>query len=209
MSQLIDNLTQEGYLKTPRIIDAFQKVERADFLPDELKAQAEVNAPLPIGAGQTISQPLTVAVLLELLQPEEGEKILDVGTGSGWQTALIAEIVGPKGQVFTTEIVPELYEFGRDNIETAGYQNTQFKLSKGEVGWAEHAPYDKIITAAAAPDIPYEFKDQVKIGGRIVAPIGEDVQEVAVLDKAGEDEFKKASHPGYRFVPLVRKPPDQ
>mgnify|MGYP001575730005 FL=1 len=96
---LIDSLIKEGWLKTPKIIDAFQKIKREDFLPDNLKDSAEVDAAMPIGFGQTISQPLTVAFMLELLQPKEGDKILDVGSGSGWTTALLASIVGPAGEV--------------------------------------------------------------------------------------------------------------
>ena len=113
---LIDSLIQEGWLKTPRIIEAFRKVRRIDFLPEDIKNLAELNEALPIGRGQTISQPLVVAFMIEQLQPEPGQKILDVGSGSGWTSALLAEIVGPKGKVIAIEVVPELKEFGEKNV---------------------------------------------------------------------------------------------
>src|SRR5687767_9613389 len=115
--QLMDELIAEGVLRTPRILEAFRAIDRADFVPDDLKGQADVNAPLPIGEGQTISQPLTVAFMLELLQPQPGNNILDLGSGSGWQTALLAHIVGGEGRVTALEIIPELYEQSRKNIE--------------------------------------------------------------------------------------------
>ncbi|MBI2054396.1 MAG: class I SAM-dependent methyltransferase, partial [Candidatus Staskawiczbacteria bacterium] len=116
---LIQNLIQEGWLKTPRIIEAFQKIKRADFLPQDLKNLAESNSALPIGFSQTISQSLVVAFMLEQLEPKSGEKILDIGSGSGWTSALLAEIVGNKGKIVALEIIPELAEFGKRN--TAKY----------------------------------------------------------------------------------------
>ncbi len=116
---LIDNLIKEGWLKTPRIIKAFREIKREDFLPDEVKDLAEVDTAMPIGLGQTISQPLTVAFMLELLQPDVGENILDIGSGSGWTTALFSYIVGEKGKVYAIEIIPKLKEFGEKN--TAKY----------------------------------------------------------------------------------------
>jgi len=116
MESLISELIEQGYLKTPRIIRAFKKIDRADFVLPEFKNSAYLNVPLPIGHGQTISQPLTVAFMFELLQPEVGDKILDIGSGSGWTTALLAEIMSKMGKVFSIEIVPELCEFGEGNV---------------------------------------------------------------------------------------------
>ena len=113
---IIEDLIQGGWLKTPRIIEAFQKIKRVDFLPEDMKDLAELNEALPIGYGQTISQPLVVAFMLEQLEPKEGDKILDIGSGSGWTTALLAEIVGSKGKVIAIDIVPELVEFGEKNV---------------------------------------------------------------------------------------------
>ena len=117
---LIDKLIRDGWLKTPRIIKSFRKIKRIDFLPEEIKNLAEVDEALPIGFEQTISQPLVVAFMLELLQPEPGNKILDVGSGSGWTNALLGQIVGSKGRVISLEIIPELKEFGRRNAEKYG-----------------------------------------------------------------------------------------
>ena len=113
---LINSLIEEGWLKTERIIKAFQKIKRRDFLPEDSKNLAELNEALSIGWGQTISQPLVVAFMLEQLQSQPGDKILDVGAGSGWTSALLAEIVGPKGKVMAIEIIPELKEFGQNNV---------------------------------------------------------------------------------------------
>ncbi|MGB9609289.1 MAG: protein-L-isoaspartate O-methyltransferase family protein, partial [Minisyncoccia bacterium] len=112
-NKLIDDLIKDGFLKSPRIIDAFRKVDRMNFVIDYVKNEAYRNSPLAIGFGQTISQPLTVAFMLELLDVQEGNKVLDVGSGSGWTTALLAELVGEKGKVYGIEIIPELYEFGK------------------------------------------------------------------------------------------------
>jgi len=143
MSKLIHSLIQQGWLKTPQIIKAFQKVKREDFLPKEIKGLAELNEALPIGYGQTISQPLVVAFMLELLQPREGEKILDIGSGSGWTSALLAEIVGEKGKVIAMEIVPELVEFGKNNVKKYNFiekKIVEFVWGDGSKGYPKEAP---------------------------------------------------------------------
>src|SRR3989344_1473833 len=123
---LVDYLIQEGWLKTERIINAFRKIKREDFLPHDTKNLAELNEALPIGFEQTISQPLTVAFMLELLQPKKGDKILDVGAGSGWQTTMLCEIVGEKGFVFAIERIGELKNFGEENVRKYGFKNVEF-----------------------------------------------------------------------------------
>lgn len=203
--QLIDDLIDEGYLRTPRIIDAFRKIDRADFVLENFKAGAYVNAPLPIGYGQTISQPLTVAFMLELLKPEKGDKILDIGSGSGWQTSLLAEIIGEKGKVFGVEIIPELKEFGEKNIAKYGFIEkgiAKVNLAGGVLGLKEEAPFDKIIVGAMAEIVPKEFREQLKIGGRLVAPCA---GSVWLIIKKAEDKFEEYEYPGFAFVPLVTK----
>ncbi len=150
---LIQELIRDGYLKTPRIIEAFKKIDRGRFVPRELARTAYINEPLPIGHGQTISQPLTVAFMMELLRPEPGQKILDVGFGSGWTVALLARIVGENGKVYGLEIVPELFEFGEKNIERFGVKNAELHLSSGWEGLQEKVPFDRILVSAAAPKI--------------------------------------------------------
>ena len=201
MEQLINRLIDHGYLKTPEIIDAFYKINRIDFLPEDLKSEAQINAPLPIGCGQTISQPLTVAFMLELLQPKRGYKILDVGSGSGWQSSLLAYITGDEGRVIAIERIPELSEFGKENSEKYNFRNLEFVVGNGSVGYKKEAPYDRIIVAAAAFDkIPDELKSQLKIGGIMVIPVK---NSIWLVIKKEENKFEEKEFPGFVFVPLV------
>ena len=149
---LIDSLIKDGWLKTPAIIEAFRKIKRVDFLPKDLEGLAELNEALPIDCGQTISQPLTVAFMLEQLQPQLGDKILDVGAGSGWTTALLAEIVGEKGKVVAIEVVPELAEFGRANVAKYNFiekGTVEVICADGSKGYEREAPFDKIMVSAS------------------------------------------------------------
>ncbi len=203
MEHLINQLISEGYLKTPRIIEAFRKIKREDFVPENLKDEADINAPLPIGYGATISQPLTVAFMLELLQPEPGDKILDIGSGSGWQTAMLAYIVGDKGRVFAIERISELVEFGKNNVSKYNFMEkriVEFILGDGSKGLEKEAPFDKIIVAASAEEIPDSWKGQLKIGGRLVAPIK---SSIWLVTKESEEQFKEQEFPGFAFVPLI------
>ena len=200
---LIDSLIQNGWLKTSRIIDAFRKIKRADFMSDNIKQLAEVNEALPIGQGQTISQPLTVAFMLEHLQPEVGDNILDIGSGSGWTSALLAQIVGSKGKVTAIEIIPELKEFGEKNVAKYNFIKkgiVQFICTDGSKGYKEEAPFNRILASAAGNEIPKAWKEQLKIKGRIVAPVR---NSIWVLIKKSKKEFEETEHPGFAFVPLV------
>ena len=203
MKYLIKELMEEGILKTPSIIEAFEKVDRKDFVPEELKDKSYLNAPLPIGYGQTISQPLTVAFMLELLQPQAGDKILEVGSGSGWQTALLAHIAGESGKVFAVELIPELEEFGRKNVAKYNFYKrkiAEFHSFNAAKGMPENAPFDRIISAASGGEIPPAWKEQLAIGGRLVAPVR---GSVVLLTRKSETEFKAEEYPGFAFVPLI------
>ncbi len=204
--ELIDQLIGQGYLKTPEIIKAFKKIERADFIPEEVTREKgrdfvnQYNAPIPIGYGQTISQPLTVAFMLELLQPKAGNRVLDIGAGSGWQSALLAEIVGPEGFVYAVERISRLKNFGRENAAKYGFKNIEFICADGAKGLPEKAPFDRIVAAAAAEEICPAWQEQLAIGGRLVAPIK---NSIWLYLKKGEQEFKSQEFPGFAFVPLV------
>lgn len=201
--ELIDNLIKKGWLKTPDIIEAFSKIKRVDFLPDELRDLAELDEALPIGKGQTISQPLTVAFMLELLQPKEGDKILDVGSGSGWTTALLSSIIGSEGKVIAVEVVPGLKEFGEKNVAKYNFVEkgiAEFILGNGAEGYKKEAPYDKILASASGTSLSKHWQEQLKVGGRIVCPIG---SSIWLFIKKSENEFEKTEYPGFVFVPLI------
>ena len=202
MKTLVAKLIRDGYLKTPQIIGAFSAIDRADFVPEEYKSESYGDYPLPIGWGQAISQPATVAFMLELLQPQAGDKVIDAGSGSGWQTALLAEIVGENGSVYSIERISELCEFGRSNLAKYSFKNISFLRADATKGLVEQAPFDKIIAAAAGSEIPPAWPEQLKIGGRIVAPIG---SSIWLYIKKSETEFEKLEYPGFAFVPLVKE----
>ncbi len=218
---LVDSLIQEQWLKTPRIIEAFEKIKRVDFLPKDIKNLAELNEALPIGFGQTISQPLVVAFMLELLEPKEGEKILDVGSGSGWTTALLAEIVGEHGKVIAMEVVSEHKEFGEKNVAKYNFIEkgiVEFICADGSKGYEKEAPFDKILASASialakdemkaklsansARNLPKAWKEQLKVGGKIVTPIE---NSIWLFNKKSETEFQEIEHPGFVFVPLITR----
>lgn len=202
---LIDELITEGWLKTERYIEAFKKIKREDFLPEDSKELAELDTALSIGYGQTISQPLVVAFMIELLEPKEGEKILDVGSGSGWTTALLAEIVGKKGKVIALEVVSELKEFGEKNVAKYSFikeGRAEFVCADATKGFSKEAPFDKILASAAAMKLPPAWKKQLKVGGKIVLPIN---SSIWLFTKKDENEFEEKEYPGFVFVPLIEK----
>ena len=187
-------------LGNERVRKAFEEIDRADFVADDYKCEAYEDYPLPIGAGQTISQPTTVALMFELLEPKGGDKILDVGSGSGWTTALLAHIVGERGKVIGVEIIPRLAEFGRKNL--GKYQLTNARIEnalEGTIGWPDERPYDRILVSASAEELPAGLLEQLKEGGILVMPIGGSVWKIKKL-KSG---FESKEYPGFAFVPLV------
>lgn len=204
MNSFLDNLIEREWLKTPHIIEAFKKIKRADFMTKDMKEMAGLNQPLSIGFGQTISQPLVVAFMLELLQPQKGEKILDIGSGSGWTTALLSQIVGKTGKVIAIEAILDLKEFGEANADKYGFVKNgiaQFIYGDGRLGYKDLAPYDKILCSAAArKEIPSAWREQLKVGGRIAAPID---NSIWLFVKKSDKKFESTEHPGFAFVPLV------
>ncbi len=201
--ELIDFLIEDRWLRTPRIIGAFRKIKRVDFLPEKIKHLAELNDALSIGYNQTISQPLVVAFVLELLQPQTGEKILDVGSGSGWTTALLAHVVGKKGKIIAVERIPELVEFGKTNVAKYNFVKkgiVKFICTDGSKGYKKEAQFDKILASASAKELPYAWKEQLRVGGRIVTPIG---SSIWLFVKKSKDEFEVTEYSGFAFVPLI------
>ncbi len=204
--ELIAKIIESGILKSKSVIAAFQKIDRADFVLKKYRDEVYEDYPLPIGYGQTISQPSTVAFMLELLDPQEGEKILDVGSGSGWTTALMAHIVGSTGKVWGLERVPELVEFGCENLAKYKFSNAQIlQTERGllapRLPTGDFAGFDKILVSAAGESLPQELVGQLKVGGRMVIPIGNSIFKI---DKTSESEIKKQEFPGFVFVPLKR-----
>ena len=185
------------------INQAFKSIHRVDFVPEYLKDQASLDSPLPIGFGQTISQPTTARLMLGWLDAQSGEKVLDIGAGSGWSTALLSSIIGPKGKVFAVEKVPELLEFGNENCKKAGLRNVQFfqagKSSQG-YGLLQYSPYDRILVSATAQKLPKELLNQLKVGGKLVIPVKNDILEIT---KTSDHDYESKTHPGFVFVPLV------
>ncbi len=203
MSKIVSDLIRQGYLKTDKIIEAFSEISRIEFLPKEIELQAEVNVALPIGYGQTISQPLTMAFMLELLNPKEGQKILDVGSGSGWSTSLLAHIVGGNGKIIAVEKINELVKVGKKNANKFGFVKKgiiDFYEAEKKLGFSKEAPYDRILVSAAASDIPQELVEQLKVGGIMVIPVKNDI---VFVEKKNETEIYKEEFPGFSFVPLI------
>ncbi len=185
--RLVEMLKELGYIKSRKIEQAMLKVPRELFVPPEYRDLAYVDRPLPIGYGQTISASSIVAYMTELLDPDRGMKVLEVGTGSGYQAAILAEIVGDEGHVWSIERIPELAEIARRNLEKAGYSNrVTVIVGDGTLGYPDAAPYDRIIVTAAAPSVPPPLEEQLREGGRLVAPIGDYIaQELVVGEKRG------------------------
>ena len=211
-AKAIARLVQSGYIHTPSVIHAMQQVPREDFLPEALRERAYIDTPLPIGYSQTISALHMVGMMAEALHLAQGQIVLEVGSGSGYHAAVIAEIVarqatGPRGHVYTLEIVPELYQFAKANLKKTHYDDTVTAIhSDGSLGLPDHAPFDRIYVAAAAPHIPVPLTQQLRDQGLLVIPVGRRhfFQELLRVKKDGE-RLIQDSLGGVAFVPLTGK----
>lgn len=187
----------------PNVERAMRTVPRERFVPPRERSRAHDDAPLPIGFGQTISQPSLVAHMTEQLSLAPGSRVLEVGTGSGYQTAILAEIAG---EVFTIERLPELANAARLLLSELGYRNIRFKIGDGALGWPEEAPFDALIVTAAARTLPPALVSQLKPGGKMVVPLGSverDNQMLVLLEKAADGTVRRQDLYAVRFVPLV------
>ncbi len=200
---MVELIRRRG-IKDERVLNAMLKVPRHLFVPADLVDRAYDDSPLPIGKGQTISQPYIVALMTEALGLDENSKVLEIGTGSGYQAAILAEIAK---EVYTVERIPELAERAQKILRALGYNNVYFKIGDGTEGWPEFAPYDAIIVTAASPKVPEPLIEQLKVGGVLVIPVGSELtQELLKITKLSEDgETKVESLGGCVFVKLKGK----
>lgn len=197
--EMVEYQIRRRGIKDRKVLKAMLKVPRHLFVPEQMKELAYGDEPLPIGEGQTISQPYIVAYMTEVLRLRGQEKVLEVGTGSGYQTAVLAEIVR---EVYTVELIPELSERARAVLEKLGYRNIHFRVGDGTLGWPEHAPFDAILVSAAPASVPLALVEQLKVGSQMIIPVGTDFQELVLVTRkeTGWDEQKLI---GVRFVPLI------
>ena len=200
--QMVDRDIAHRGVRSASVLAAMRDVPREAFLPDELREFAYEDAPLPIAEGQTISQPYIVAMMTEALELEGGEKVLEIGTGSGYAAAVLSRIAR---DVYTIERIGQLAEKSASTLAALGYGNVHVLHADGTRGWSDHAPYDAIIVAAGGPQVPESLKAQLKIGGRLVIPVGADrrLQELVRVTRVAEHEFTTEELADVRFVPLV------
>jgi protein-L-isoaspartate(D-aspartate) O-methyltransferase len=198
--QLLGSL--QGNVKES-VISAMSRVSRELFLPVALQSRAYDDTPLSIGYGQTISAPHMVAIMCDLLDLQPGMTVLEVGGGSGYHAAVMAEMVGPNGWIYSVERKPELVAAAKRNLERAGIKNVTMIEADGSLGLPEHAPYDRISVAASAPQVPEPLKQQLKVGGKMVLPVGRDYQELYLVTR--KNGFSIEEKMGVIFVPLIGK----
>ncbi|MCL5430210.1 MAG: protein-L-isoaspartate(D-aspartate) O-methyltransferase [Candidatus Marsarchaeota archaeon] len=200
--ELVKYLVASGFLKSGNIIEAFESTPRHSFVPEKVIPFAYEDMALPTVKASTISQPSTVATMLEILGPKTGEKILEIGTGSGWEACILSKCVGAKGKVVTIEIDRDVADFANKNISNTGHKNIINICGDGSVGYIDEAPYDKVIYTAAAPEIPRQLILQLRINGRTVAPVGKDSQVLRIVDKLSDSKTEEHSYGMFQFVPL-------
>jgi protein-L-isoaspartate(D-aspartate) O-methyltransferase len=203
-SLLVRRLIDQG-IRDPRVLAAFARVPRSFFVPDEARDEAEADRPLEIGCGQTISQPYVVAAMAEALDLTGLERVLEVGTGSGYAAAILAEMMPVSAEIRSVEIIPQLAERARRVLAELGYPNVQIRVGDGALGWPEAAPFDAILVSAAPPEVPPALLDQLAPGGRLVLPVGPspEQQELQLWRRVPSGRLEKRGLMQVRFVPLT------
>lgn len=199
---MVDEQLKARGIRDPRVLDTMARVPRHLFVPDAARDEAYGDHPLPIGHGQTISQPYIVAFMSEALRLEPAHRVLEIGTGSGYQAAVLAELAG---EVYTIEIIDELATRARQILADNGYRNVRVRTGNGYLGWPEHAPYDRIMVTAAPDEVPQALVEQLKIDGLMAIPVGTGLQELRVLRRTATGMETLATLP-VRFVPMTGKP---
>ena len=197
--EMVEYQIRRRGISDKKVLKAMLKVPRHLFVPEQMRELAYGDEPLPIGEGQTISQPYIVAYMTEALKLTGKEKVLEIGTGSGYQTAILAEIVQ---EVYTVELIPELSRRAQKVLAELGYQNIHFLVGDGTRGWPEHAPYEAILVSAAPATVPRSLAEQLKLGGRMIIPVGTDFQELVLVTRT-ESGWQEERLIGVRFVPLI------
>jgi len=187
-------------IRDPRVLEALRTIDRARFLPPDQRASAYADGPLAIGYGQTISQPYIVALMTQELDLRGRERVLEIGTGSGYQTAVLAHLAA---EVYTIEVHAPLAERARETLDALGYRNVHYRVGDGRLGWPEAAPFDRVLCAAAAEDIPQPWIDQLADGGRLVAPVGGGFAQTLVRLEKRDGRVTRHEFCPCRFVPLV------
>jgi protein-L-isoaspartate(D-aspartate) O-methyltransferase len=196
---MVAALREKG-ITDERLLDAMGKIPRHLFGPEGLEGQAYDEVALPLGFGQTLSSPLTIARMIQALGLTGEERVLEIGTGSGYQTALLTHVAGP---VFTIERIPELANAARERLRSLGIERANFRVGDGSLGWRDFAPYQGVLVSAGAPAVPQPLLDQLADGGRLVAPVGEmEAQEIHLVSRTG-DRFTTAALGEALFVPLI------
>lgn len=202
-NDLIASLKDIGVLRSKKIEHALLDFPREEFIPAAEFHRAYEDRPLPIGQGQTISQPRTVVFMLELLDARAGDNVLDIGAGSGWVSALLSHLVGSKGHVWAYEFLPEIGEFGIKNLSKFNLRNVDYIIGNAREHWGEHAPYKRIISGAGFEEIPEELKDLLKVGAWLVAPTQN--HDIRLIVRVGEKKFIEKEYLGFEFVPFIAK----
>jgi len=202
--QMVDTQIRARQVQSEAVLQAMARVPRHLFVPESLRPYAYEDRPLPIGREQTISQPYIVGYMTDVLQLEPSHRVLEIGTGSGYQAAVLAEIAT---HVYSIEIVPELAEGARRALTESGYRNVDVRTGNGYLGWPDRAPFDRIIVTAAPPTIPNALVDQLAVGGIMVVPVGTDYQEIAIISRSASGTTETRTI-GVRFVPMVTRPGD-
>ena len=202
--QLVYNLIKEGYIKTDNVKNAMLKIPRENFIPEHKKMYAYSDRPLEIGNGQTISAPHMVAIMCEALDIQKGQKILEIGAGSGYHAAVVAEIIGEKGHIYTIERFEKLAKFAEENLKRTSIKNVTVTTGDGSMGLEKYSPYDKIYVTCAAPKIPTPLIEQLKDGGKLLIPVGSLYCDLKLIEKkSGKTNTKNLG--ACVFVPLIGK----